>query len=148
VWGNYDLLLQVMTNLLGNALKFTPSGGLVTVHAHLVVQADGSPQAVRVAVADTGIGIAPEDQERIFDRFFRVENRVHTLEGTGLGLAIVRNILEKHRTRICLESKLEQGSTFWFDLHLYTEEGPLEFEVQPAETDPPSCCWREHSHQR
>jgi two-component system sensor histidine kinase NblS len=143
VWGNYDLLLQVMTNLLSNAIKFTPSGGTVTVHAHLVVRPDGAPQAVRVAVADTGIGIAPEDQERIFERFFRVENRVHTLEGTGLGLAIVRNILEKHRTRICLESKLEQGSTFWFDLHLYTEEGPLEFEDQPAETDPPSCRWRQ-----
>ncbi|MGY2974979.1 two-component system, OmpR family, sensor histidine kinase NblS [Thermostichus sp. MS-CIW-37] len=148
VWGNYDLLLQVMTNLLGNALKFTPSGGLVTVHAHLVVQADGSPQAVRVAVADTGIGIAPEDQERIFDRFFRVENRVHTLEGTGLGLAIVRNILEKHHTCIRLESKLEQGSTFWFDLHLYAEGSPLEFTDPPAETDPPSCAWREHFHQR
>ncbi len=144
VWGNYDLLLQVLTNLLGNALKFTPEGGSVSLHAHLVTQPDGSPQAVRVAVADTGIGIAPEDQERIFDRFFRVENRVHTLEGTGLGLAIVRNILEKHHSRIYLESKLEQGSTFWFDLHLYREDGlPLDPPASSGETDPPSCSWRE-----
>ncbi|MGQ9838285.1 MAG: ATP-binding protein [Cyanobacteriota bacterium] len=145
VWGNYDLLLQVLTNLLGNALKFTPSGGSVSLHAHVVTQPDGSPGGVRVAVADTGIGIAPEDQERIFDRFFRVENRVHTLEGTGLGLAIVRNILEKHHSCIHLESKLEQGSTFWFDLHLYEEgnEPFLKSATVQAEMDPPSCGWRD-----
>ncbi|MEN9203589.1 MAG: ATP-binding protein [Thermostichus sp. DG_1_6_bins_120] len=143
VWGNYDLLLQVLTNLLGNALKFTPSGGSVSLHAHVVTQPDGSLQAVRVAVADTGIGIAPEDQERIFDRFVRVENRVHTLEGTGLGLAIVRNILEKHHSRIHLESKLEQGSTFWFDLHLYADGLPMEFAAPPEEMNPPSCGWRD-----
>jgi two-component system sensor histidine kinase NblS len=119
VWGNYDLLLQVLTNLVGNALKFTPEGGHVTLHAHTLKKADGSPQGVRMAVADTGIGIAPEDHDRIFGRFERVENRVHTLEGTGLGLAIVRNILEKHHTQVRLDSLVSQGSTFWFDLHLY-----------------------------
>ncbi len=119
VWGNYDLLLQVLTNLVGNALKFTPEGGSVNLHAHAVKKGDGSLQAVRMAVADTGIGIAPEDHDRIFGRFERVENRVHTLEGTGLGLAIVRNILEKHHTQVRLDSVSGQGSTFWFDLHLY-----------------------------
>ena len=112
VFGNYDLLLQVFTNLVGNALKFTPAGGTVTIHAHLSPDA----HAVRLAVSDTGIGIDPADHDKIFDRFFRVENRVHTLEGTGLGLSIVRNILEKHKTVIHLDSKVGQGATFWFDL--------------------------------
>jgi two-component system sensor histidine kinase NblS len=67
-------------------------------------------------VSDTGIGIDPEDQEAIFDRFFRVENRVHTLEGTGLGLSIVRNIIDKHNTSIHLISEVGIGTTFWFDL--------------------------------
>jgi two-component system sensor histidine kinase NblS len=67
-------------------------------------------------VSDTGIGIAPEDQEAIFDRFFRVENRVHTLEGTGLGLSIVKNIIEKHNSQVHLISEVGIGTTFWFDL--------------------------------
>ena len=76
---------------------------------------------VRVEIADTGIGIAPEDQEAIFDRFFRVENRVHTLEGTGLGLSIVRNIIEKHRSRVHLLSEVGVGTTFWFDLTVFQD---------------------------
>ena len=71
-------------------------------------------QQVRIEVADTGIGIDAEDQAAIFDRFFRVENRVHTLEGTGLGLSIVRNIIEKHRSRVRLVSEVGVGTTFWF----------------------------------
>jgi two-component system, OmpR family, sensor histidine kinase NblS len=71
---------------------------------------------VRIEVVDTGIGIAPEDQCAIFDRFYRVENRVHTLEGTGLGLSIVQNIMQKHHSMIHLVSEIGTGSTFWFDL--------------------------------
>lgn len=115
VWGHYDLLLQVLTNLVGNSLKFTPSGGMVQIRAY------GIHGKVRIEVCDTGIGIAPEDQEAIFDRFFRVENRVHTLEGTGLGLSIVRNIMGKHHTQIHLISEVGVGTTFWFDLGVYDE---------------------------
>ena len=124
VWGHYDLLLQVITNLVGNGLKFTTSGGQVTIRAYKV-QSD--PQftepipSVRVEVADTGIGIEPEDQEAIFDRFFRVENRVHTLEGTGLGLSIVKNIIDKHNSQVYLHSEVGVGTTFWFDLQVYQE---------------------------
>jgi two-component system sensor histidine kinase NblS len=75
-----------------------------------------------VEISDTGIGIAPEDQEAIFDRFFRVENRVHTLEGTGLGLSIVRNIMEKHHSKMHLVSEVGIGTTFWFDLVVFDEE--------------------------
>jgi two-component system sensor histidine kinase NblS len=126
VWGNYDLLLQVFSNLVGNALKFTPSGGKVIIRAYLWSEPNSKhPHApierVRVEVQDTGIGIAPEDQRHIFDRFFRVENRVHTLEGTGLGLSIVRNIVDKHHSTIHLTSALGVGSTFWFDLSIYSD---------------------------
>nr|WP_247219024.1 HAMP domain-containing sensor histidine kinase [Synechococcus sp. C9] len=110
VLGHYDLLLQVLANLLGNALKFTPAGGYVILWAY---PWEGR---VRVEVSDTGIGIPPEHQDAIFGRFFRVENRVHTLEGTGLGLSIVQNILEKHHTDIHLISEVGIGSSFWFDL--------------------------------
>jgi len=74
---------------------------------------------IRVEVSDTGIGIDAEDQSAIFDRFYRVENRVHTLEGTGLGLSIVKNIIEKHYSQINLISEVGIGTTFWFDLDLY-----------------------------
>lgn len=128
VLGHYDLLLQVFTNLVGNSLKFTLPGGKVTLRAYPVtVQEEGENgeakpiPKVRVEVIDTGIGIAPEDQNAIFDRFFRVENRVHTLEGTGLGLSIVRNIVEKHRSKVFLASEVGVGTTFWFDLTVYQE---------------------------
>ncbi|PSB57924.1 PAS domain-containing sensor histidine kinase, partial [filamentous cyanobacterium CCP1] len=89
VLGNYDLLLQVFSNLMGNGLKFTSAGGRVAIRAYLLEPEHPHFVAthVRVEVSDTGIGIDPEDQAAIFDRFFRVENRVHTLEGTGLGLS-------------------------------------------------------------
>lgn len=121
VRGNYDLLLQVLVNLVGNALKFTVLGGCVKVrayqlHPHASLKADHLDSFIRIEVSDTGIGIAQEDQDAIFDRFFRVENRVHTLEGTGLGLSIVKNIIEKHNSRVHLISEVSTGTTFWFDL--------------------------------
>jgi len=117
VWGNYDLLQQVFANLVGNALKFTPDGGRVVLRAKRLP----GEAKVRVAVCDTGIGISPEDREKIFDRFYRVENKVHTLEGTGLGLSIVSNIVSKHRSQIEIESEVGKGSTFSFDLEAYEE---------------------------
>jgi two-component system, OmpR family, sensor histidine kinase NblS len=120
IWGNYDLLLQVLMNLVGNALKFTPEGGQVCLRAYQAqAEIEGETPAVRVEISDTGIGIAPEDQAAVFDRFFRVENRVHTLEGTGLGLSIVRNIMDKHHSKIHIMSEVGVGTTFWFDLEAY-----------------------------
>jgi two-component system sensor histidine kinase NblS len=126
VLGHYDLLLQVITNLVGNALKFTDSGGTVTIRAYKI-ESDASESStpeedrVRIEVKDTGIGISTEDKEAIFERFFRVENRVHTLEGTGLGLSIVKNIVEKHNSQVNLESEVGVGTTFWFDLPIDPE---------------------------
>lgn len=132
ILGHYDLLLQVLTNLVGNSLKFTESGGKVAIRAYSFLPSSANmadrgekgseltSQYVRVEIGDTGIGIASEDKEAIFDRFYRVENRVHTLEGTGLGLSIVRNIIEqKHRSRINIVSEIGVGTTFWFDLAVY-----------------------------
>jgi two-component system, OmpR family, sensor histidine kinase NblS len=124
VLGNYDLLLQVLANLVGNALKFTKPDGKVTIRARRVPltaePGEGSTSAVvRVEIIDTGIGIDPEDQRAIFDRFFRVENRVHTLEGTGLGLSIVQNIIEKHHSQVHITSAVGVGTTFWFDLAVH-----------------------------
>lgn len=135
VLGNYDLLLQVFANLVGNALKFTQPGGRVAMRAY---QLEPEPRShgrlgfVRIEIADTGIGIDPEDQEAIFDRFFRVENRVHTLEGTGLGLSIVRNIIEKHHSAVHLVSEVGVGTTFWFDLAVFQEEVVLLNDLPPT----------------
>jgi two-component system, OmpR family, sensor histidine kinase NblS len=124
ILGNYDLILQVLANLVGNALKFTKADGKVTIRAHRVpltatAGEDSTSAVVRVEIVDTGIGIDPEDQRAIFDRFFRVENRVHTLEGTGLGLSIVQNIIEKHHTQVNITSAVGVGTTFWFDLAIH-----------------------------
>ncbi len=132
VLGHYDLLLQVMTNLVGNALKFTNAGGTVTIRAYELSSNSehhndpDSPQ-VRIEISDTGIGISAEDKAAIFERFFRVENRVHTLEGTGLGLSIVKNIIEKHNSQVNLDSEVGVGTTFWFDL-------PVEREIPTVPT--------------
>ena len=125
VLGHYDLLLQVFTNLVGNALKFTKSGGRVTIRAYLLDSLTNHQEdtgSVRIEISDTGIGIDAEDQQAIFDRFYRVENRVHTLEGTGLGLSIVRNIIEKHHSQVHLVSEVGVGTTFWFDLDVFKEK--------------------------
>lgn len=126
VMGNYDLLVQVFGNLIGNALKFTKAGGKVAIRAY---QLDFKPShtqslPVRIEISDTGIGIATEDQHSIFERFFRVENRVHTLEGTGLGLSIVRNIIDRHHSKVHLVSEVGIGTTFWFDLAPFEEKAP------------------------
>jgi two-component system, OmpR family, sensor histidine kinase NblS len=115
VTGNYDLINQLLANLVGNALKFTQDGGSVTLSAK--VHGD----QVYLAVKDTGIGIAPEDQKKIFDRFFRVEDKVHIQPGTGLGLSIVSNIAEKHFTRIHISSDVGKGTTFWLELNICAE---------------------------
>ena len=125
VLGNYDLLLQIFGNLVGNGLKFSTAGGCVAIRAYRAPSTVDHPDYVgnvRIEISDTGIGIAPEDQDAIFDRFYRVENRVHTLEGTGLGLSIVKNIIDKHSSKMQLVSEVGIGTTFWFDLTIYEAE--------------------------
>jgi len=108
--GDERRIKQVIFNLLSNAVKFTPAGGEIDVSATRV---NGE---VRVSVADTGPGIAPEDQDRIFEEFQQSESGVGLREGTGLGLALSKRFVELHGGRIWLESELGRGSTFTFAL--------------------------------
>lgn len=119
VSGDAALLRQAVTNLVDNAIKYTPRGGTVTVGLSV---RDG--QAL-IRVADTGIGIAPDDQLRLFEKFYRVKRRdtVH-IRGTGLGLAIVKSIAERHGGRVWVDSDLQRGSTFYISLPLGEVESP------------------------
>ena len=135
VLGNWDMLLQVFDNLVGNALKFSQEGGTINLKAYTwpdicvasPVDLDNkaphceilSPMPkIRVEVSDTGYGISEIDQQRIFERFYRVEDSVHTEVGTGLGLSIVKGIVDKHGSEIRMASEPNTGTTFWFELPL------------------------------
>jgi signal transduction histidine kinase len=113
-------LMQVWTNLISNAYKYTPSGGLIKTWVRPYDSYDPESengQWVICAVEDNGIGIAPEDQERIFEQFYRVRRQETSDEpGTGLGLSITQSIVELHGGHIWVESALDQGSTFYFTL--------------------------------
>ena len=135
VLGNWDMLLQVFDNLVGNALKFSQEGGTINLKAYTwpdicvasPVDLDNkaphceilSPMPkIRVEISDTGCGISEIDQQRIFERFYRVEDSVHTEVGTGLGLSIVKGIVDKHGSEIRMASEPNIGTTFWFELPL------------------------------
>jgi signal transduction histidine kinase len=106
VYGDRDRLLQVLTNLVDNALKFTPKGGTITVKSEL------QDHEIRFSVSDTGPGIPAADRDRVFEAYWRAP---HTeLPGAGLGLAIAKQIVEQHGGRIWVESQEGQGSTFIF----------------------------------
>ena len=110
--GDERKVKQVLLNLLSNALKFTPEGGQIDVGARL----DGD--MAEVSVADTGIGIAPEDQAAVFEEFRQVGTADKKAEGTGLGLALSRKFIELHGGKIWVTSRLGEGSTFTFTLPL------------------------------
>ena len=101
---------QVVLNLLSNAIKFTPEGGGIEVRA---VPVDAM---VAISVRDTGVGIAPEDQEAIFEEFRQVGTAAKKVEGTGLGLALSRKFVELHGGRIWVTSRVELCSTFTFTI--------------------------------
>ena len=108
--GDERKVRQVVLNLLSNAIKFTPEGGRIEVRA---VRADGS---VEVSVTDTGVGIAPEDQEAVFEEFRQVGTSAAKQEGTGLGLSLCRKFVELHGGTIWVRSAVGAGSTFTFRL--------------------------------
>jgi two-component system phosphate regulon sensor histidine kinase PhoR len=117
------LITHVLVNLVHNAIKFTPSGGMIVIGT--APQADQHAQ--RFYVRDTGVGISQEDLARIFERFYKVDRaRAKTSfigpggSGSGLGLAIARHIVEAHGGHITVESVIDQGSTFTFTLPLAT----------------------------
>ena len=105
-----DLLMQIMINLVTNAINYTPHGGRVVIRAQY---ADSNLDRILFEVSDTGIGIPKQDQERIFERFYRVDKaRSRESGGTGLGLSIVKHLVELHQGIITVESQTDTGSTF------------------------------------
>jgi signal transduction histidine kinase len=116
ICGDERKVKQVLLNLLSNALKFTPEGGRIDVRADV---RDG---AIEISVADTGVGIAPEDLEAVFEEFRQVGAAAKRVEGTGLGLAISRKFIELHGGRIWATSQVGAGSTFAFTLPLTTPQ--------------------------
>jgi signal transduction histidine kinase/putative methionine-R-sulfoxide reductase with GAF domain len=112
--GDERKIKQILLNLLSNAVKFTPEGGRVGISARRV---DGS---VEISVSDTGIGIAPEDQAKIFEEFRQVGgDYAHKKEGTGLGLTLAKKFVELHGGKIWVESEVGKGSTFIFTLPIH-----------------------------
>jgi len=114
--GDERKVKQVLLNLLSNALKFTPEGGRIDVSA---AEHDG---VAEIAVTDTGVGIAPEDQEAVFEEFRQVGTADKKVEGTGLGLALSRKFIELHGGKIRVKSQVGHGSTFTFTLPMRREE--------------------------
>ena len=121
VLGDAKRLGQVFDNLIGNAIKFSPNGGVVTVR--LLRQYD----KVQVRIRDTGIGIPKENLNKIWDRFYQIDSTsTRRFAGTGLGLAIVKRIVEAHRGEITVESTMGEGTTFYFTLPVYSSHEGLQ----------------------
>ena len=119
VRGDADKVTQVLTNLVSNAIKYTPEGGWVKVSLEVTGET-----SVTTCVADSGIGVAPEDQPKLFQKFFRADNSsTREAGGTGLGLVIAKTLIELMGGTIWLESEPSRGSRFYFTLPLFLETG-------------------------
>jgi two-component system NtrC family sensor kinase len=115
VLANPPRLRQMLANLIGNAIKYTPAGGLIRVSA------TADSEAIVITISDTGLGIPPSDLPYIFNKFYRASNIRDRHEGTGLGLSIVKSIVENHGGRIWVDSRPEEGTTFTVILPPYHE---------------------------
>ncbi len=120
VWADRTRLIQILTNLVSNAYKYTPKGGQITLHAiqsENTWDPEGAPEVLHFWVQDTGIGISPQDQEKIFQKFFRSEDeKAREAPGTGLGLNITRSLIEMQGGSIWFESQYRKGTTFHFTI--------------------------------
>jgi two-component system phosphate regulon sensor histidine kinase PhoR len=127
-----EALRQIASNLVDNAIKYTPSGGSVTV----TVRAAGEAE---LEVVDTGVGLSAQDEERVFERFYRVDRaRSRELGGTGLGLAIVKHTVRNLGGSVGVHSELGHGSTFWVRLPLAKGEARVQTSGPPGEGAQPS----------
>ena len=116
---NYDAIERALTNYLSNAIKYSPENGTITVGIDL----DKEKNQAIVTVTDQGCGISEENQKKVFNRFYRVENNTHTIKGTGLGLNLVKTTIEKHHNgKVFVHSQEGHGSTFGFTLPIVTME--------------------------
>jgi len=120
VFADRDMIQQALMNLMGNSIKYTPSGGKVTIG----LSADEQEGTVSVSITDTGVGIPPNDLPRLFDKFYRVSDHKKIAKGTGLGLNLVKQIVETiHGGRVSVKSVVGKGSTFTFSLPMAEQGG-------------------------
>ncbi|NLX11153.1 MAG: GAF domain-containing protein [Chloroflexi bacterium] len=110
--GNRDQVVRMLTNLVANAINYTPEGGLIVVRSRIQAYEQDDPKWVMIEVTDTGIGIPTDELSKIFERFYRGSNVNPNIPGTGLGLAIIKEIIDLHDGQIEVESQPNQGSTF------------------------------------
>lgn len=133
VYADKSRLTQILTNLVDNACRYTLEGGKITVTARR------TGDKVQVDVADTGIGISPEDQKKVFDRFYRADDPVvQETGGTGLGLAIVKSFVEMQGGTLWLKSELGKGSTFSFTVPIAVFSEPVPQTPEPVEAERPA----------
>jgi two-component system sensor histidine kinase NblS len=129
VYTNHDLFFQILINLISNSLKFTFNKGSVGIRIY-IIEIDNSltdriwkpkniyNKQIRIEISDSGIGITKNNCNYIFEKFIKIENKIHTIKGTGLGLALVKNIIKNHDSEIYLYSEYMIGTTFWFDFKI------------------------------
>ncbi|MBI5957609.1 MAG: GAF domain-containing sensor histidine kinase, partial [Chloroflexi bacterium] len=125
VWADQNRMIQIMTNFVSNANKYTPPGGTVTIFAEAARNAwdpHGAAEVVHCFVRDTGIGMSEDDLSRLFTPYFRSENpKTREQPGTGLGLTITRGLIELHGGKVWVESTIDVGTTFHFTIPVATE---------------------------
>lgn len=117
VWADRTRLVQILTNILSNAYKYTPESGQIIIGGHLDQANPDESKSLKVVhlwIQDSGIGIPTEDQDKIFQRYFRTDASKEMASGTGLGLIITKNLVEMHGGRVWFESELQKGTTFHF----------------------------------
>ncbi|MGO8987535.1 MAG: ATP-binding protein [bacterium] len=125
IYADPEKMEQILTNLIGNAIKFTPEGGRILIAAQFLPHdgKSGYGDRVTVSVKDTGIGIPSDHLDAIFEKFHQVESSLQrSVSGTGLGLAITKGLVEAHQGKIWVESELGKGSTFTFSLPISQDE--------------------------
>jgi len=139
IYGDKDKIKTIFTHLINNAIKFTPEGGSITVAARLAHSSDKLPTReeklnenfIEISVADTGTGIPAHELGKIFERFYQVQKSLtREIGGSGVGLSIVKDLVEKHRGKIWVESKVAKGSRFVFTLPQYMPPRGLEGETE------------------
>jgi signal transduction histidine kinase len=134
IFADHTRMVQVLTNLVSNAHKYTPDGGQIWVGARVESvtneETSQTQQIVHHWVRDTGIGMAPEDLEKLFTKFFRTQRGKDMAQGTGLGLNITKSLVERHNGVIWVESEVGAGTTFHYTVPVATEE--LQAQTQQA----------------
>jgi two-component system sensor histidine kinase NblS len=131
LWADRNHLIQLLTNLVDNALKYTLRGGQVWVGAH-VLEPNGQ-RMLEIVVGDTGPGIPENEQEAVFERFYRGSSNSPGSTGTGLGLAIVRELMLQHGGEVMLQSQVGKGSVFALHFPLYDEGIPEQVQEQEGD---------------